>query len=363
MKIELHEIPIREVVKGYQEGEDIGVIAYGGKLNVRPPYQREFIYKDAQRNEVINTIMKGFPLNVMYWIKRKDGTYEVMDGQQRTISFCQYYNSDFSIDYRYFHNLFDDEKQQFLNYKLMVYICEGTDKEKLDWFRIINIAGEKLTNQELRNAVYVGEWLADAKKYFSKPNCACYNLYKDYFTGSAIRQDYLETAIDWISQSEGKTIEEYMSIHQNDYNASKLWMYVSSVMTWLKAVFPHYRKEMKGIQWGYLYNQFKDGDYNTVTLEQRIVELMIDDDVTNKKGIYEYLLDGQEKHINIRAFTPAMKRSAYEKQKGICAICHQTFSIDEMEADHITPWHSGGKTSAENCQMLCRECNRKKSGK
>ena len=361
MKIELREIPIKEVVNGYVDSAEDGIVAYGGLLNVRPPYQREFIYKDKQRDEVINTIMKGFPLNVMYWVKREDGTYEVMDGQQRTISFCQYYNSEFAIDYRYYHNLFDDEKEKFLEYKLMVYVCEGTDSEKLDWFRIINIAGEKLTEQELRNAVYTGEWLTDAKRYFSKSGCPCYGLYKDYFSGTAIRQDYLETAIDWIAQGEGKTIEGYMSEHQHDVNANKLWLYVQKVMAWVKAVFPHYRKEMKGIDWGYLFNAYGDGDYDSNALEQRITELMIDDDVSKKSGIYAYLLDGAEKHLSIRAFTTSMKRSAYELQNGKCAICHNTFSIEEMEADHITPWAQGGKTIKENCQMLCRECNRRKS--
>ena len=179
MKIELCEIPIKEVVSGYVDNAENGVVAYNGLLNVRPAFQREFIYKDKQRDEVINTIMRGFPLNVMYWVKRDDGHYELLDGQQRTISFCQYFNSEFAINYRYFHNLFEDEKEQFLNYKLMVYICEGTDSEVLDWFKIINIVGEKLTNQELRNAIYTGEWLTDAKKYFSKTSCPAYQLYKD----------------------------------------------------------------------------------------------------------------------------------------------------------------------------------------
>lgn len=361
MKIELHEITIREVVNGYADNADNGVVAYGGLLNVRPAYQREFIYKDKQRDEVINTIMKGFPLNVMYWVKRDDGTYEVMDGQQRTISFCQYYNSEFAIDYRYYHNLFDDEKDQFLDYKLMVYICEGTDKEKLDWFRIINIAGEKLTNQELRNAIYTGEWLTDAKRYFSKNQCACYSLYHDYFNGVAIRQDYLEKSIYWIASKEGKTIEEYMAEHQHDQNANKLWLYVQSVMNWVKATFPNYRKEMKGLDWGLYYNAYGSGDFDTDALEARIVALMSDDDVSKKSGIYEYLLDGKEKHLSIRAFTPSMKRSAYERQKGICAICKKHFELNEMEADHITPWSVGGKTEPSNCQMLCKDCNRHKS--
>ena len=365
MRIDLQEIRIRDVFNGYIDSADSGVVAYGGLLNVRPAYQREFIYKEKQRDEVVNTILKGFPLNVMYWVKNDDGKYEVMDGQQRTISFCQFINNEFSMEingYRQtFYNLPNDIKDKILNYKLMVYICEGTDSEKLDWFRIINIAGEKLTDQELRNAVYTGEWLTDAKKYFSKRDCPAYNLYKEYLNGSPIRQDYLETSINWIAQSEGKTIEQYMSEHQHDVNANKLWLYIQKVMAWVKAVFPHYRKEMKGLEWGYLYNAYGDEDYDSNALEARITALMIDDDVSKKSGIYEYLLDGAEKHLNIRAFTPSMKRSAFERQQGKCPICHHTFTIDEMEADHITPWSQGGKTSPDNCQMLCKDCNRHKS--
>ncbi len=361
MKIELKEIPIYEVVNGYIDNAENGVVAYDGRLNVRPAFQREFIYKDKQRDEVINTIMRGFPLNVMYWVRRDDNHYELLDGQQRTISFCQYYNSEFAINYRYFHNLFEDEKQQFLNYKLMVYVCEGTDSEVLDWFKIINIAGEKLTDQELRNAVYTGEWLMDAKRYFSKTGCPAHALYRDYLKGIAIRQDYLETAIDWIAQDEGLTIESYMSQHQHDYNANRLWLYTQKVMAWVKAVFPHYRKEMKGVEWGLLFNTYGNNDYDTDFLEQKTIDLMSDDDVTKKSGIYEYLLDGKEKHLNIRAFTPSMKRSAYERQNGICAVCGKHFEIEDMEADHIKPWSQGGKTEPSNCQMLCKECNRHKS--
>ena len=183
-----------------------------------------------------------------------------MDGQHRTISFCQYVKGELSIDYQYFHNLTQEEQEQILGYELMVYICEGSDKEKLDWFRIINIAGEELTDQELRNAVYTGEWLADAKKRFSKRDCPAYALYKDYFSGTAIRQDYLETAISWIASKEGKAIEEYMAIHQHDKTANALWLYIQAVMNWVKAVFPHYRKEMKGLAWGLLYNEYGTGD-------------------------------------------------------------------------------------------------------
>ena len=315
MKIELHEITVREVADKYVDNAEEGVIGYGGKLNIRPKYQREFVYDEKKRNAVIDTIRKNFPLNVMYWVKNNDGTFEVLDGQQRTISFCQYVKGDFSLDNRAFHNLTNVEKNKIQDYKLMIYFCEGNDKEKLDWFKIINIAGEKLTDQELRNAVYTGTWLSDAKLKFSKSNCAAYLLGKDYVNGSPIRQEILETAIKWISNGE---IEQYMSIHQHDPNANELWTYFRNVIEWIKLTFKVYRKEMKGIEWGGLYDKFKNEMFDTDQLEQEIQTLMMDDDVSNKKGIYTYVLIHNEKYLNIRAFTESQKRVAYERQKGIC---------------------------------------------
>jgi hypothetical protein len=361
MKIKLNEITIREIAKGYVNDEEEGVVGLNGKLNIRPKYQREFIYKDKQRDAVVETVRKDFPLNVMYWVKNEDGTYEVMDGQQRTISICEYVIGKFSLNYQFFHNLEESEREQILNYKTMIYFCEGTDKEKLDWFKIINIAGEKLADQELRNAIYTGTWLSDAKRHFSKTGCAAWGMAKEYMTGSPIRQDYLETAIDWIS---GGDIEDYMSKNQHKPNANELWLYFQNVVNWVKVVFPKYRKEMKGVAWGFLYNKFKDEkDLDTNQLEEEITKLMRDDDVTNKKGIYEYVLTREEKYLNIRAFSDNQKREAYERQNGICPQCGKYFEIDGMEGDHIKPWHEGGKTTAENCQMLCKTDNRVKSGK
>ena len=242
----------------------------------------------------------------------------------------------------------------------MVYFCEGTDSEKLEWFKTINIAGEELTEQELRNAVYHGSWVYDAKRYFSKTGCPAYGLASDYLAGSAIRQDYLETAIDWLSKG---NIDVYMANHQHDPNAGELWLYFQNVINWVRVVFPVYRKEMKGLTWGELFNEFKDTPLDSKTLEEEIAVLMQDDDVTNKKGIYRFVLDRKEKHLNIRAFTPSIKRKVYEQQQGKCPLCKEHFELEEMEADHITPWHEGGKTELANCQMLCKECNRRKSGK
>ncbi|MEG1663063.1 MAG: DUF262 domain-containing protein [Clostridia bacterium] len=359
MKIKLHEIKVCEIANGYIDNAEEGVKGYGGLLNIRPKYQREFVYDEVKRNAVISTINNKFPLNVMYWVKNKDGTFEVLDGQQRTISFCQYVNSDFSLNNKAFHNLTLTEKEKILNYRCKVYFCEGNDLEKLEWFKTINIAGAKLTDQELRNAVYTGEWLTSAKLKFSKSNCAAYLLAKDYVNGSPIRQEILETALSWINKGD---IEGYMSIHQHDPNANALWSYFLCVIDWVKNTFTNYRKEMKGINWGGFYDEFKNTVFDTVTLENKIKALMIDDNVTNKKGIYSFVLTGKEKFLNIRAFTETQKRSAYEKQNGVCPICHKQYEIDEMEGDHITPWHDGGQTSAENCQMLCEECNRRKSG-
>lgn len=358
MIIRLHEIAIKDIFNGFVDSEEEGVVGYDGKLNIRPKYQREFVYNDKQRDAVIETIMKGFPLNVMYWVDNGNDTYEVLDGQQRTLSFCQYINGDFSLNEKYFHSLTQTEKDKILNYKCMIYFCSGNDLEKLEWFKTINIAGVKLTDQELRNAVYTGEWLTSAKSFFSKTCCPAYNIAKDYVLGSALRQDYLEKALDWISN--GK-IEEYMSYHQHDANANELWTYFRNVIDWVRLTFVKYRKEMKGVEWGSLYDEHKNEVIDANELENRIRILMIDDDVTNKKGIFDYVLSHNEKCLNIRAFSEAQKRQAYEAQNGICSICHKPFDFEQMEGDHIKPWCEGGKTSVDNCQMLCRACNRTKS--
>lgn len=365
MNIKLHEIPVREVVEGYIDSAENGVTGYNGRLNVRPAFQREFIYRDKQRDEVVRTVQKNFPLNVMYWVMSDDGKYEVLDGQQRTISLCQYVNGDYSIDHMGFDNLTQTEREQILDYPLMIYICEGTDKEKLDWFKIINIAGEQLTAQELRNAIYTGEWLTEAKKYFSKTACPAYAIASDYLNGSPIRQNFLETAIRWLAARDGKEIEDYMAAHQHDTNCNELWLYFQTVINWVIATFPHYRKEMKGLEWGIFYNKYGARKYDPKQLEARIVDLMQDEDISRYPGIYEYLLSGEDKRtervLSIRAFTPKMARAAYERQKGICPVCKKHFDIEGMQADHITPWSKGGRTNTENCQMLCADCNRRKS--
>ena len=359
MDIDLEEINIRQLVEEYQDHQEAGVVGFGGSLNIRPPYQREFVYSEKQREAVIDTVTRGFPLNTMYWAVIPNG-FEVIDGQQRTVSICQYVDGIFSYRDRYFHNLQQDEKDAILDYKLTIYRCQGSDSEKLDWFRTINIAGEELTDQELRNAVFAGPWSADAKRYFSKTQCPAAQIGDKYLKGTPIRQDYLETAISWIN--EGR-IEEYMAKHQHDASASPLWLYFQNVIGWVEATFPNYRREMKGLEWGVLFNKFNNQNHDPAKLEAEIVALMEDEDVTSKRGIYPYVLDRLEKNLNIRAFSPAMRREAYERQKGLCPVCSERFELEHMEADHIDPWHEGGKTDSENCQMLCKPDNRRKSGK
>ena len=362
MKIEEHRITVRDIFNGYKDAAEEGVIGYGGRLDIRPKYQREFVYNDHDRCEVIRSVKRDLPLNVIYWCKTGNDTYEVLDGQQRTISLCQYIEGDYSVDDSFFSNLPQDIRDKILNYQLFVYICDGTDSEKLDWFKIINIAGKPLTNQELLNAVYAGPWVTDAKRYFSKTVSPAYGLAGDYLTGAAIRQEYLETALKWICDRDGIDIKEYMARHQNDPTAQELWSYFRSVIDWVAAVFPKKRKEMRKQPWGIFYNKYGNRkDLNPTKLEEDIQRLMGDEDVTDKHGIYEYLLTGDEKHLSVRAFGKRDRLAAYERQHHKCALCGKELPFEDMQGDHIEPWSKGGKTVPENCQMLCIECNIKKS--
>lgn len=387
MKIELKGVQVRDLVEDYEDNDEQGVRAYGGRLNVRPPYQREFVYKDKQRDAVIETLRRDFPLNVMYWAvvdePDDDGVeFEIIDGQQRTISICQYVEGDFSIEIdghqMGFHNLQDDQREQILDYELMVYRCQGTDSEKLDWFKTINIAGEELTDQELRNAVYHGPWVSSAKKYFSKNGCPAYAIASDYLTGSPIRQDYLETAIEWTNA--GK-VDEYMRDHQHDADAAALWTHFQGVITWIETTFTKKRAQMKTVKWGPLYVKHHGTDYDPEKLEARVSALMGDIDVKNKRGIYEYLLDGEKdtKLLEVRVFDDRTKLAAYEQQTkkaeaaGVsnCSMCagghaakvDHIYAFADMDADHVTAWSNGGATDLDNCEMLCVTHNRSKGNR
>ena len=361
MEIKLHNITVRELVKDYSDDGEGGVRGYGGKLDIRPPYQREFVYEKDKRNAVIDTIKKGFPINVMYWAVQDDGTYEVIDGQQRTMSIAEYVEGVFDFQDLYFSNLHDDEQQAIYDYEISVYFCSGTTSERHNWFETINIAGERLTPQELNNATYHGPWLSDAKRYFSRTNGPAHLIGKDYMNCKAIRQEYLETALKWISDG---NIRGYMGKHQHDSDAKPLWNYFEQVINWIESTFKEYRAAMKKVpDWGNLYNAHKGADLDPIAIEAETAKLMQDYDVKNKPGIYEYILTGEEKHLNIRTFDAPMKITAYERQGGLCLSCNKPFKMDDMHADHIDPWSKGGKTIAENCQMLCGPCNRRKSAK
>ena len=275
MKIELHQIPINKIVDGYKNSEEEGVVGFGGKLNIRPKYQREFIYKPEQQIAVINSVMGDFPLNAMYWVKNSDGSFEILDGQQRTVSICNFLAGDFNVMNRgyqmYFDNLTEGEKKKICDYTLMVYFCEGTDDEKLAWFKVINTAGEKLTPQELLNAIYSGPWVTDAKRYFSKSNAPAYLLAHDYVSGLLNRQEYLETVLRWIS---GDKIEDYMGKHQKDKTAEKLWGYFQEVIAWAQKTFPDYRREMAHVEWGELYNEFKSKKLDKKKLAKEVTSTL-----------------------------------------------------------------------------------------
>lgn len=364
MNITPIEVTVAALAAGYKDSGIGGVVAYGEKLDVRPEYQREFVYKDAQRNAVIDTVMKGYPLNTMYWAACPDGRYEVIDGQQRTISVCQYCTDCFAYDKRSWSSLETDEQKRILDYKLRIYVCEGSDSEKLGWFRTINIAGAVLTDQELRNATYHGAWVSSARDYFSRPDCAAANIGHEYMKGSPIRQDYLETAIKWADAAEGNIgVDAYMDAHRNCDNADALWAHFETVIEWAKTIFPHANGILKNVDWGSLWIKHHDRtDLDAGLLEKEVSSLMADEDVTSKKGIYYYVLDHSEEwRLSIRTFSNHDRQTAYAKQGGICPICGKHFGINEMQADHITPWSKGGKTVAENCQMLCADCNRRKS--
>lgn len=367
------KIKVRDLVEGYSSSEENGVRGYDGKLNIRPPYQREFIYDDRKQKAVIDTILNNCCLGYFHWSDNGDGTYEVLDGQQRTLSICKYVQGDFSYNGLYFGNS-KDIQEKILDFEITVNIVKGGELERLMWFEKINVAGEVLTKQELRNATYVGEWLSDAKLYFSKKNCTAFNKANLFIKGDPIRQEYLELAIKWITHSNSDdAIRDYMGKHQHDANANELKEYFCKVIDWVEDTFDiryagskSYRKEMKGIDWGTLYEKYHNNTYNPQVLENKVAELMANEEVTNKKGIYEYVLSNEDedvaRELSNRKFSDRDKRTKYEQQKGICPICGEWHDIKEMEGDHIIPWWKGGTTTFDNLQMLCKKCNGKKSG-
>lgn len=367
------EVTVGDIARGYINSEEQGVRGYGGQLDIRPPYQREFIYNENEQQAVISTVLKGYPLNVMYWVRRSEDAecpYEVMDGQQRTLSLCEYVDGKFAYDFKNFFNQPADIQKLILDYPLTIYLCECEPSEKLEWFKTINIAGKPLNEQEINNAVYAGPFVTDAKRHFSKSNCGAYRLGKDLVNGTPIRQEFLKKALEWMAEHEtreGKpqSVVGYMAEHQHDPNANNLWAYFQNVLNWTITNFDlkKFKKIMKGLNWALYYDKYHSTTLDTADLASRISKLILDSDVQKQMGIIPYVLTGDERHLDLRGFPEDIKLAVWEKQHHICPSCQKEFDYEFMEGDHITPWREGGRTVIENCQMLCRECNRRKGGR
>ena len=385
MEIRKTTITIRELCAGYVNDTETdierGVWAYGGKLCVRPEFQRSFVYDDKQANAVIDTALKGFPLNIMYWVDNGDGTYDCLDGQQRTISLCNFVdgftsyhgNAVYSEKPMYISTLarlYPEMEQKFLDYPLEIYICRGAKADRMEWFKTINIAGEELSPQELRNANYVSKWLTDAKRYFSKANgkakCPAENVGSMYTKANANRQELLEQVITWyIGSKKDEDICQYMDEHINDDNAIELWNYFNDVINWIKTLFPGtYDKGMASLNWGNLYNKYHDEEFDSEEIVNKFNELIEfkaskELDVSVGK-IVEYCITRDENLLKHRAFSEAQRTTLYNRQKGICPDCGKHFIKADMHAHHIVPWYSGGVTELTNGVMLCKNCHTKR---
>lgn len=398
MKTRQPNITIRDLVNGYQDNGEKGVVAFDGKLNVRPAYQRAFVYNPDDRDRVMQSVYNNMPLNSMYWASNPDGSYEVIDGQQRIISICQFItNNDgngnpIAIDFdgkrtQTFKGLSEEKQKEILNYRLQIYVCEGSDDEKLDWFHTINIAGKQMTNQELLNANYTGCWLTNAKKFFSKKNNneainisyydnddkkTLLNLSADKVLGDmgslgdkANRQLLLELALNWRINAESEEypqIKNYMGKHRFDDNADELIDYFKNVIAWVKRTFVNYRADMKGQEWGILYNRYHQHGFDADEIEQKLKYLYdlydVDPDGLKKKGFYEYCLSGDRTLIWHRAFSDRQQKQAYENQGKKCKRCNKPFPLKEMDGHHKIAFADGGETTVENCVMLCHECHK-----
>ena len=386
MKTELHtEITIKEICNGftYNELEGKGLFGLSGKLTIQPEYQRNYIYADGKKDvAVIDSIIKGYPLGILYFVKTGNDTYEVLDGQQRITSFGRYVIGKFAVKVNgmenYFTGLDEDLQEKILNTKLLIYFCKGTESEIKEWFKTINIAGVPLNEQELLNAIYSGKFVTAAKKEFSNSQNSNIQKWSAYIKGDVKRQDFLACALDWVSKG---IKESYMSEHRNNEDISELKNYFTSVIDWISSVFKTVEKEMCGQKWGELYEKYHTNPYNPDEIDNKVKSLYADGAVKNRCGIFEYVLGGctETKLLNIRIFEDRDKRIVYEKQtkeaeeKGIsncpfCAISDtpnkiKIWKLAEMDADHVSAWSKGGATSIENCQMLCRPHNIAKGNK
>ena len=385
MKTELKQYTVSEICNGfvYNELEEKGLFGLSGKLTIQPEYQRNYIYDDGRRDvAVIDSLLKGYPIGLMYFVRNTDGSLEVLDGQQRITSIGRFVTGRFAIKINslehYLFNMPKDMQEKILQTPLLVYECEGTETEIKEWFKTINIAGVPLNEQELLNAVYSGEFVTKAREIFSNTNNSNMQTWCWYVSGSPKRQDYLHTALDWVSH--GK-ISEYMSLHRHDTEIKELETYFNTVIDWIKSVFTEKAPDLKGLEWGRLYETYHKNSYNPTELQRKVYELYEDFYVKNKSGIFEYLLGGESNKslLNIRIFDVPTKKSVYARQtkeaeeKGIsncpfCAISEtpnkiKIWKLSEMDADHVTAWSKGGATDIKNCQMLCKTHNRAKGNK
>lgn len=378
---------VADVCKGfiYDKNENKGLFGLCGKLIIQPEYQRNYIYGDGKKDvAVVESLLKGYPLGLIYFVLNKDGMYEVLDGQQRITSFARFVNMSwpFAVERngkpRYFNSLDADEKKKIIDTKLTIYVCEGEPSEIQEWFETINIAGVPLVKQELRNASYHGPFVTKARAVFSNTGNANMNRWQTYVSGDPKRQAVLEAALDWVS---GGDIDGYMALHRNDTSIDELKNHFDTVVDWIDSVFDYTGNEMCGRDWGRLYREYHTNAYSKDAVTARVEELLADTQVTDRRGIFEYILGGERNTslLNIRVFDDKTKKAVYEKQTKaakakdksncpLCAIGHDNnarriYKLNEMDADHVTAWSKGGATDAANCQMLCKTHNRAKGNK
>jgi hypothetical protein len=388
MKTSLKNYSVQAISEGfvYNELEGKGLYGLAGKLTIQPEYQRNYIYADGKRDvAVVTSLLKGYPLGLIYFNKPTADTLEVLDGQQRITSFGRFITGKFAIKdengmEQYFTGLAKDKQEKILNSEILVYECEGTETEIKEWFKTINTAGVPLNEQELLNAVYSGPFTTAGKAEFSNSQNANIAKWGAYVSGSAIRQDFWERALEWVSKGQGN-IGGYMSAHRNDTNINEVKTYFNTVIDWVSTIFKDVESEMKGIEWGRLYEQYHTTPYSPDELSKKVQALYGDGYVKNRKGIWEFVLGGSKdfKLLDIRIFDEPTKKSTYAKQtkeseaKGesncpLCAEGHEAnrvkfWKFEEMDADHVSPWSKGGATTSENCQMLCKTHNRSKGNK
>ncbi|MBQ8776993.1 MAG: DUF262 domain-containing protein [Treponema sp.] len=379
------DITINDICKGftYNELEGKGVYGLSGKLTIQPEYQRNYIYADGIRDvAVIESILKGYPLGILYFVKTGEDTFEVLDGQQRITSFGRYVIGKFAVKIdgmeNYFSGLNEELQQKILDTKLLIYECEGTETEIKEWFKTINIAGIPLNEQELLNAIYSGRFVTEAKREFSNSQNSNVQKWKAYVKGDVKRQDFLSCALDWVSKGEK---EKYMSEHRNSDNINELKTYFTTVIDWISGIFKSVEKEMCGLKWGELYEKYGKNPYNPDEIDKKLKELYADGSVKKRSGIFEYILGGcvDTKLLEIRVFEDRDKRIVYENQTKLanenqlsnCPLCAisdnanktRIWKLSEMDADHVTAWSKGGVTDISNCQMLCITHNRAKGNR